>query len=98
VKRLALRAHRFACAGVPLAFLHEARLRGAVKRPALALTAWLSQDCAAAVLTAKQVINTAKIVRSSISSFIFCQLLGRACEHGTNMFTRDNLGRLSKMA
>jgi hypothetical protein len=32
VKRLALRAHRFASAAIPLALLHEAHLSSAVKR------------------------------------------------------------------
>jgi hypothetical protein len=63
VKWLALRTNCLACASVQLALLHEAHFSSAVKGFPFALIALSSQDCAAAVPTARQAINSARTIR-----------------------------------
>jgi hypothetical protein len=72
VKRHAVRAHCFASAGVPLALLHEAHLAAPWSGLPPALTVLLSQDCAATVLTTKQLIKAATTIIFIVCFFPCC--------------------------
>jgi hypothetical protein len=60
-----------------------------------ALTALLSQDCAAAEPTAKQVINTARVMRLINLLLHSAKQLKRLREREKNASTRDHVGRRS---
>jgi hypothetical protein len=70
VKRLAVHAHCFASAGVPLALLHEAHLSSAVKRLAIRAHGFAIAGLRRSRTDARQVINAVRIKRFTISSFI----------------------------